>query len=243
MSPLVSCSDLGAFFAVYYQIFGRASTLSSKCAFDPEDDTIGRVPAKKIAPPRTAAIIKRYIAQLEGIDLSHVEAIYPNAESDVAIPDDTRISILEEGAPGASQELPLAISLRDSDTPDGSASIDKLSGVSPVLLPTPILPAVTPPSATAPLPHVTFPPDAQLHALQRSGSLSSSYSSNTVLSQPGASLSPPPPPPKPRWTIGEDGFAEPIESATEAGKVASNRQPPGWLSGRLQSIGQGMCFH
>jgi hypothetical protein len=201
------------------------------------------VPARRIAPPRTAAIIKRYIAQLEGIDFSQIKAIYPNAESDVAIPDDTGISVLEEGAPGTSQELPLAISLRDSDTLDGSVNIDKLSKISPVLLPTPILPPVTPPSPAAPLPHVTFPPDVQLRALQRSGSLSSSYSSNTILSQPGAPLSPPPPPPPPRWTIGEDGFAEPIESATEAGKVASNRQPPGWLSGRLQSIGQSMCFH
>lgn len=217
---------------VYYQIFGSAAALPSKCAFDPQDNTIGRVPARTFAPPRTAGIIKRYIAQLEGIDYSQFEAIYPS-ESDVPIPDDTRIAILGDGGPGTSKESPLAISLRDADTPNSGPSLATPLTWSPVLLPAPLLPSITPPSPAISLPA----PNAQLNTHQRSMSVSSQYSyDSTTPSLVGAAQ-----PLKPKWTIGENGFAEPIESLTEAGKVVSRHQPPGWLSGQLQAVGHGTC--
>jgi hypothetical protein len=205
------------------------------------------VPARKIAPPRTAAIIKRYIAQLEGIDASQIEAVYPNAESDKAIPDDTRIAIFEDGGPGTSMESPLAISLRDgSDTISVNASFATGGVVSPLMMPSAFLPGGTPPSPAASLPRVSFPPDPQPHyhpersnTLNTINTISSHYSNgsaSTALSQVALA-----PPPKPKWTIGGDGFAEPTPSSSEAGKVVSQRQPPGWLSGRVQTIGHGMC--
>jgi len=213
---------------VYYELFGSASTLSSKCAFDSENDSIGRVPARKIAPPRTAAIVKRYIAQLEGIDPTQI-TIYTDAESDHPIPDDTRIAIFEEGGPGTSLENPLAISLRDGD---------HLATPSPVLMPTPSLYGGTPPSPAGSLPYVshTTMPLPHPPASERSMSFSSRHSAES-LAVPGQAAAPPA---NPRWTIGEDGFAEPIESPREAGKVVSQRQPPGWMSGRIQFIGHGI---
>lgn len=203
------------------------------------------MPARKISPPRTAAIVKRYIAQYEGIDASQIEAVYPNAESDTAIPDDTRIAIFEDGGPGTSMVSPLAIILRDSDTITGVGHDAASLMASPLLMPSPFLPGGTPPSPAVSLPRVSFPPDPQPPRVERSDTFNSintfasrysNESSTTALSHPTFS-----PPPKPKWTIEEDGFGEPIQSSSEAGKVVSQRQPPGWLSGRVQTIGHGMC--
>lgn len=38
----------------------------------------------------------------------------------------------------------------------------------------------------------------------------------------------------PRWTMDEMGFAEPTPSPKYAGQVISERQPPGWLAGRIR---------
>lgn len=45
---------------------------------------------------------------------------------------------------------------------------------------------------------------------------------------------------KAEWTMSDGEFAEPIESSTDAGKVVSQRQPPGWLSGRVWITSRGV---
>ena len=215
-----------AFFAVYYQIQGNSSPVPSRRAFDPHDRTTGRVLARTTSPTRTAANVKRYIAQLEGIDPSRVEAIYPDLESDRPIPDDTRIATLE-GGPGTSMGSPLAISVRDPD-PE-----------LPLVLPPPFLELDTPPSPPTPLPEVLSPPDIQIHPSGQPTSLSSRDSLRSLTTNQDSF--PQSPPADHRWIIGEDGVGEPIESPTEALKVVSEDQPPGWLSSRLQCIGHGMC--
>lgn len=42
------------------------------------------------------------------------------------------------------------------------------------------------------------------------------------------------------WTIDEYGFAEPTLSLREVDRVVSDAQPPGWLTGQIQMIGQGL---
>jgi hypothetical protein len=243
--PSCCVFTVASLFAVYYQCFGNSSALPSKRAFDAQDNTTGRVPARTIAPPRTAAVVKRYIAQQEGIDPSEVEAIYASAESDQPIPDDARIPIFQEAGPGSSMGSPLAISLRDfgSDARSCRTATATPQVMSPVLMPTPSQYISTPPSPSVSLPHVTYPPDVQLHLLERAMSMSLS---SLHPPEPAGNLSQTAPmqPNQPNygWTIGEDGFAEPIESPTEASKVVSHRQPPGWLSGRVQFIGYGGCY-
>lgn len=140
---------------------------------------------------------------------------------------------------------PLAISLRETGS-DGRSSYTALPTpqmLSPVLMPAPLQHFSTPPSPSVSLPHVSYPPDAQLHRLERAMTMSLS-SLHPVepfkdMSQAEDTQSHQPMHP---WMMGEDGFAEPIESLTEACRVVSQYQPPGWLSGRVQIIGYGMCY-
>lgn len=207
-----------AFFIVYYRISGSASL---KCAFDPRE----------------------YIAQLEGIHPSQVEAIYFGVESGGPILDDTRITFVEEGGPGTSVKSPCASSLREtgSDAPFGSPTSATTLPMSPTLNPAPFLRGGRPPSRAFSLPPISYPRDTHIHPLHSSRSTASYNSFKSAPAPYRRATSPQSSsPPDPRWTIGSGGFAEPTESPTEAGKVVSRCRPPGWLSGHVQALGYGM---
>lgn len=127
-------------------MFGLASVLESRQPFDHADPTIGRVARSQISPPRTAGIIKRYIAQLEGFSHSQVTGIYLDPDnSDDPVPDNKRIGT-EEGAPGTSQDVPLAITVEESegvlDVPESEGrSTHRQSTGSMSGYPTPVTPA------------------------------------------------------------------------------------------------------
>jgi len=245
-----------AFLVVYYQIFGSTSTLPSKRAFDPHDNTKGRVLARTIPPARTAATVKRYIARLEGFDPSQVDAIYPDAQSNRPIPDDAPIAALE-GCPGTTVWSPLAISVREprNESPTSSPSPMMLPAMSLVLSPSSFLEMDSPPPSPriSPLPEIPSSTEAQIRPLNQLTSPISPTSPKSSISplspstydspkSPGQATFVYPPTSDPRWTIGKDGFAEPTESLTEAFKVVSYDQPPGWLRGIVQCIGFGVCF-
>jgi len=89
-------------------------------------------------------------------------------------------------------------------------------------------------------PAISLPqPDAQDHLSQKTLSISSLYFSESGMGTKPVGYRQSPDL-DPRWTIGSDGFAEPNESPTEAFKVVSQEQPPGWMSGRIRSIGYGI---
>lgn len=100
---------------VYYQVFGHSSPLSLKSAFDSADDTLGRILTRKIAPPKTIAVIKRYIAQLEGLDASLFDEVYLDSDggSDEPLPDGFKIPLSgSDDMPGLNSDIPLAIIMK-----------------------------------------------------------------------------------------------------------------------------------
>lgn len=101
---------------VYYQVFGYTSAHKSSQAFNSEDPTVGRVLARNIAPPRTSAIVKRYIADLEALDESSITELYTIDGGD-PVDDDTRLNILDEDGPGSCPEAPIQLILRQQPTP------------------------------------------------------------------------------------------------------------------------------
>lgn len=249
---------------VYYHIFGPQSKLPSRNSFDPSDDTIGRVPARNIAPPRTARLIRQYIAHFEGLDPSHIAALYIDADSDGdAIPDDAKVGVMVDGGPGTTADLPLAIILNDtyprlpedtSHTPprtpvspqtttigipirQRSGSTSMMIEVSPRLVPggLPLTPT-TPPQHITHLPLSTPSAPASPNGVLRRSSTASSL---PIL---GAGITVTPAP-RAKWIVDEHGFGEPVMSDTEADKVRSSKQPPGWLMGRIQTIGKSKSYY
>lgn len=204
------------------------------------------MPARTFPPSRTARVIKQYIARSEGLDPSQIADIYMDAESDGdAIPDGAKIGIMTDGGPGTTRELPLAIILvDDAQLPEESpaprtpispplppvqSTGNYFEEISPRLLST-ALPPVTP--ITPPYSLIALPP-SNTSVLSGSSGSSSMYRRDSITSSihhHRESSS--------RWVIDDDGFGEPIMSPTEADKVKSSRQPPGWLAGRIQTIGK-----
>lgn len=109
--------------------------------------------------------------------------------------------------------------------------------VSPLSIPLPALPPTPegPPSPaislgsspTQPI-GLSAPPWQQQHSSPSTGSTSSISNYSHHYTQ------------IPRWTVDEYGFAEPSMSLTEVGRVVSDAQPPGWLTGQIQMIGKGL---
>lgn len=232
---------------VYYKIFGADAALPSRHSFDPSDESIGRVPARIFPPTRTAKVIKQYIARSEELDPSQIADIYVDAESDGdALPDTAKIGIMADGGPGTTQELPLAIILVDdallpeeSPTPRTPISpplppimSPPFEEISPRLLNVQ-LPPFTP--ITPPYSQIALPP-SNTSVFSGSSGEGSTYRRDSVTSSINHHRES-----SSRWVIDDDGFGEPIMSPTEADKVKSARQPPGWLAGRIQTIGKSMC--
>lgn len=154
---------------VYYQVFGYSSAQKSSQAFDPEDPTVGRVLARNIAPPRTAAIVKRYIADLEALDESSLSELYTTSGGD-PVDDDARLNILDEDGPGSCPEAPIQLILRQQPTPlslnTSSLSPSSASPYSPATSIVTSSMGLSPltyqqiiPSPTTPTPTNSFPPE------------------------------------------------------------------------------------
>jgi len=154
---------------VYYQIFGRYAPYTSKQAFDPDDPTVGRVLARDIAPPRTALIIKRYLASLEDIDEFLLADLYLNYGQDDEEPvqDDARVPITLEHGPGAAREAPLAIVLRELQPTINTLVSDSL--------PSPSTSSAPPPSSTSSPPSPAITVESARHRSSLSTSSSSSW--------------------------------------------------------------------
>lgn len=223
-------------FAAYYQIFGSTSP---ERAAGPLETTLDRIPARTLNRPPTSEIIEGYIKQREGTDPLQLNNISSDAGFGRDARDGARIVV---GGP-LTVRSPLPISVRDHRI-DASDDRPKLATPPPVPTRDPrrvsFLHGSTPPSPAISLPRIPQP-NTRNRLSQETLSISGLY-----LSESGMGT-------KPvgykqsldldlRWTVGSDGFAEPNESPTQAFKVVSQEQPPGWMSGRIRSIGYGMCF-
>lgn len=206
---------------------------SPERAASPLETTLGQIPARTLNRAPTSEIIEGYIKQREGTDPFQLNNISSDA------PDGARIVV---GGP-RTMRPPLSISVCDHRI-DASDDRPKLATPPPVPTRDPrrvsFLHGNTPPSPAISLPRIPQP-NTRNRLSQETLSISGLY-----LSESGMGT-------KPvgykqsldldlRWTVGSDGFAEPNESPTEAFKVVSQAQPPGWMSGRIRSIGYGMCF-
>ncbi|KAF8304825.1 hypothetical protein DL93DRAFT_2090071 [Clavulina sp. PMI_390] len=144
---------------------------------------------------------------------------------------------------GSQRDLSLATLSLQMPTPSATlrpgpaASPYAGPGLSPSF-PTPS-PLATPGAGPSNAPYVH--PYVAAHMRHPSGDADAeSITLSMMSSEPPASIAAPTANTIPRWTLDGEGFAEPTMSPTEADKVVSSRQPPGWQTGRIQMIGKGL---
>ena len=93
---------------VYYQLYFNDSEIQSKVAFDPEEPSLGRIPADFVAPPHSPVSIKRCISRVEGTPaLAHAD-LFVDISCDAPL-QEGYISILRNDGPGQSPNEPMAI--------------------------------------------------------------------------------------------------------------------------------------
>jgi hypothetical protein len=93
---------------VYYQLYVNDDDMPSKVAFDPEEPSLGRIPADSVAPPHSPASIKRCISRVERTPgLAHAD-LFADISCDAPLKEG-HISVLRIDGPGLSPNEPMAI--------------------------------------------------------------------------------------------------------------------------------------
>ena len=101
---------------VYYRIYAEDGAIPSNTAVTPGDPFIGRIKVGSVPPPRTAKIVKRYIAKLENIKDRGSTSLFLTSNSKSPIDDAEKIiTNLNGTGPGSTPQEPLALVAKMSD--------------------------------------------------------------------------------------------------------------------------------
>ncbi|KZP12587.1 hypothetical protein FIBSPDRAFT_836078 [Athelia psychrophila] len=95
----------------YYRVYGEVGAVQSKYPFDTTDLAMGCANANWVAPPSTAANIKRFLSTLEGLDDTVLLELYSGATSTAPLEDGRIIPISTGVGPGSSIEDPLMLKI------------------------------------------------------------------------------------------------------------------------------------
>lgn len=108
---------------MYYQVFYRGGAVPSRAAVlppNPESIFIGRTLAHLVAPPHTAASLKRHIIHIENLtkeqDIDARSCLFLSLSDREPVDSSVFISIMDKSGPGASPNSALCL-LIDSDAP------------------------------------------------------------------------------------------------------------------------------
>ena len=106
---------------VYYRIYAEDGALPTNTAVAPSDPFLGRIKVRSVPPPRTAKIVKRYIAKLENIKDRGSTSLFLTSYSKSPIDDAEKIiTNLNGTGPGSTPQESLALVAKMSD-PERSA--------------------------------------------------------------------------------------------------------------------------
>lgn len=95
---------------MYYRIYTADGAVQSKHSFYTHDLSLGRINANWVAPPHTAASIKRHLCKEEQLD-DHITATLFDISCSSPLDDGTQISIRTGDGPGSNPEEPLALKI------------------------------------------------------------------------------------------------------------------------------------
>jgi hypothetical protein len=93
---------------VYYRLYANDDEIPSKVAIDPEEPSLGRIPADCVAPPHSSASIKQCISRVEKTPaLAHAD-LFADLSCDTPLKEG-HISILRTDGPGLNPKEPMGI--------------------------------------------------------------------------------------------------------------------------------------
>ena len=82
--------------------------MNSKVSFDPEEPSLGRIPAGFVSPPHTVTSVKRCIALVECNPALAFGDLYANTSCETPM-EEGCISVLAGNCPGLMQDDPMAL--------------------------------------------------------------------------------------------------------------------------------------
>jgi hypothetical protein len=77
---------------------------------------MGRVVSRRVAPPHTAASIKRFLSKQENIPDYHCTNLYATISSPSALEDQSYVSVMTADGPGSSLQQPMALVISEPPT-------------------------------------------------------------------------------------------------------------------------------
>ena len=120
---------------VYYRIYAEDGAIPSNTAVAPADPFLGRIKVGSLPPPRTAKIVKRYIAKLENIKDHGSTSLFLTSYSKSPIDDTEKFTTILNGTvtgPGSNPQEPLALVAKMSDSERSALESDGRVGLASV---------------------------------------------------------------------------------------------------------------
>lgn len=94
---------------IYYRLYVADGPLESVNPIYSNDRFISRILPKSVAPPHTAASLKKYLCRIEGFETAEKCTLFLSLVERVPIEDDTRLSLRAKSGPGLSELEPMAL--------------------------------------------------------------------------------------------------------------------------------------
>lgn len=102
-------------FSVFYRMYTDYVAIPSRRPVYSCDQYLGRILATDVAPPHTAASIKRHICKMEAVGNTSPATIFIPVFSQSPMNDTEYVPILDESCPGSTPDAPLALVVKLSE--------------------------------------------------------------------------------------------------------------------------------
>ena len=113
---------------MYYTFFTKTGAIPCKNPVDKQDPYLGRVEARRIAPPHTVESVIRCICHVEEDSRDHYSQLFLSASSASPMDRQERVAILTGSGPGSNPRQPLALLLLDESDAYSKVIVAKQDG-------------------------------------------------------------------------------------------------------------------
>jgi hypothetical protein len=100
--------------AVYYRVYSEDGAIRSLHPLNPNDPSLSRIHATSVAPPHTAASLKRRLCRVEGV--TGTTTLFTTTPDLSPMNDGDRITFLTEASPGVNSQKPMAFVVQTPNT-------------------------------------------------------------------------------------------------------------------------------
>ena len=114
---------------VYYRIYAEDGAIPSNTPVAPGDPFLGRIKIGSVPPPRTAKTVKLSIAKVENIKDRESATLFLTPFSKSPMEDAEKVTILNGTGPGSTEQEPLALVTKMSESERSDLESGRRSGL------------------------------------------------------------------------------------------------------------------